>query len=144
MGFLFNIIFIVMKILIKENKLISVYQKVIDKCLRDLKLMADDELEIGDWVDKEILDDIHSVNSIKVNDVENVNEEYPGFTLTIIEIHVDTILNGIRHFDCFQIYYHLEYYLKVNMVGKTRKIQIKIIEDSLDLKMKTLSGNTYN
>ena len=123
-----------MKILIKENKLISVYQKVIDKCLRDLKLMADNELEIGDWVDKEILDDIHSVNSINVNNIETVNEVYPGFTLTIIEIHVDTLLDGIRYFDCFQIYYDLEYYLKVNMIGKTRKIQIKIIEDSLDLK----------
>lgn len=136
MGFLFNIIFIDMKILIKENKLISVYQKFIDKCLKDIKLMADEEIEWEDWVDNEVLDDINAVDSITVNNVERIDENYPGLTLIIFEIHVSTLLDSPKYIDCFQIYYNIEHYLKRTIFGKSRDFKVKIIEDNIELKDK--------
>jgi len=135
-GFLFNIIFIDMKILIKENKLISVYQKFIDKCLKDIKLMADEEIEWEDWVDNEVLDDINAVDSITVNNVERIDENYPGLTLIIFEIHVSTLLDSPKYIDCFQIYYNIEHYLKRTIFGKSRDFKVKIIEDNIELKDK--------
>ena len=125
-----------MKILIKENKLISVYQKFIDKCLKDIKLMADEEIEWEDWVDNEVLDDINAVDSITVNNVERIDENYPGLTLIIFEIHVSTLLDSPKYIDCFQIYYNIEHYLKRTIFGKSRDFKVKIIEDNIELKDK--------
>ena len=136
MGFLFIIIFIDMKILITENKLISVYQKFIDRCLRDIKLMADDEIDWEDWVDNEILDDINAVESIKVNDVEKIVKNHYGITMIIFEIHVSTLLDSHKYFDCFQIYYNIEHYLKRTIFGKSRDFKVKIIEDNIEMKNK--------
>jgi len=133
---LFIIIFIDMKILITENKLISVYQKFIDRCLRDIKLMADDEIDWEDWVDNEILDDINAVESIKVNDVEKIVKNHYGITMIIFEIHVSTLLDSHKYFDCFQIYYNIEHYLKRTIFGKSRDFKVKIIEDNIEMKNK--------
>ena len=128
-----------MKVLISENKLVSVYQKFIDKCLSNIKLMADDEIEWEDWVDDELLEDINVVDSIKVNNVEKIVDNYPlnpGLDLIIFEIHVSTLLNGPKYFDCFQIYYNIEHYLKRTIFGKSRNFKVKIIEDNIELKDK--------
>ena len=125
-----------MKILITENKLISVYQKFIDRCLRDIKLMADDEIDWEDWVDNEILDDINAVESIKVNDVEKIVKNHYGITMIIFEIHVSTLLDSHKYFDCFQIYYNIEHYLKRTIFGKSRDFKVKIIEDNIEMKNK--------
>ena len=139
MGFLFIIIFIDMKILITENKLISVYQKFIDRCLSNIKLMADEEIEWEDWVDNELFEDINVVDSIKVNDVKKIvkdNFGNPDLDLIIFEIHVSTLLNSPKYFDCYQIYYNIEHYLKRTIFGKSREFQVKIIEDNIELKDK--------
>jgi hypothetical protein len=125
-----------MKVLIAENKLVGVYQKLTDNCLSLLRDMANDEQDIADWVDPEILNDVTGIDSITVNNVEKEVVIYPGFTLTIFKVHVSTILGGIRFVDCFQIYHNIEYYLKVNSVGKSREIQVKIIEDNIERKDK--------
>jgi hypothetical protein len=126
-----------MKVLITENKLISLYQRFIDECLRDIKLMSDEEIEWADWVDKEVLDDIGAVDSIKVNNVEKVVKDYAGITFgTIYEVHVSTLLDSIKYLDCFQIYYNFEHYLKRTIFGKSRDFKVKIIEDNLELKNK--------
>ena len=136
MGFLFNTIFIDMKVLIAENKLVNVYQKLIDDCLNLLWDIADENQAIPDWVDPEILNDVTSIDSITVNNIEKEVVTYPAFTLTIFKVHVSTILGGIRFVDCFQIYYNIEYYLKVNSIGRSRAIQVKIIEDNIERKDK--------
>ena len=125
-----------MKLLIAENKLVGVYQKLTDNCLSLLRDMANDEQDIADWVDPEILNDVTGIDSITVNNVEKEVENYPNFTLTIFKIHVNTVLDSVRFIDCFQIYYNIEYYLKVKSVGKSREIQIKIIEDNIEQKDK--------
>lgn len=125
-----------MKVLITENKLVGLYQKLTNDCLNLLWDMADGNQEIADWVDPEILNDVTSIDSITVNNIEKEVENYPAFTLTIFKVHVSTILGGIRFVDCFQIYYNIEYYLKVNSIGKSREIQVKIIEDNIEQKNK--------
>jgi hypothetical protein len=125
-----------MKVLISENKLVGLYQKLTDDCLNLLWDIADENQATPDWVDPEILNDVTSIDSITVNNVEKETEIYPGFTLTIFKVHVSTILGGIRFVDCFQIYRNIEYYLKVNSVGKSREIQVKIIEDNIERKDK--------
>ena len=125
-----------MKVLIAENKLVNVYQKLIDDCLNLLWDIADENQDIPDWVDPEILNDVTGIDSITVNNVEKEIENYPGFTLTILNVHVSTILGSIKHIDCFQIYFNIEYYLKVNSIGKSRAIQVKIIEDNIERKDK--------
>ena len=136
MGFLFNIVFIYMKVLIAENKLVGIYQKLTDNCLSLLRDMANGEQDIADWVDPEILNDVTGIDSITVNNVVKEIENYPNFTLTIFKIHVNTVLDSVRFIDCFQIYYNIEYYLKFKSVGKSREIQIKIIEDNIERKDK--------
>jgi len=125
-----------MKVLISENKLVGLYQKLTDDCLNLLWDIADENQSTPDWVDPEILNDVTSIDSITVNNVEKETEIYPGFALTIFKVHVSTILGGVRFVDCFQIYYNIEYYLKVNSVGKSREIQVKIIEDNIERKDK--------
>jgi hypothetical protein len=125
-----------MKVLIAENKLVGLYQKLTNDCLNLLWDIADENQETPDWVDPEILNDVTSIDSITVNNIEKEVENYPGFTLTIFKVHVSTILGGIRFVDCFQIYHNIEYYLKVNSVGKSREIQVKIIEDNIERKDK--------
>lgn len=125
-----------MKVLITENKLVGLYQKLTNDCLNLLWDMADGNQEIADWVDPEILNDVTSIDSITVNNIEKEVENYPAFTLTIFKVHVSTILGGIRFVDCFQIYHNIEYYLKVNSIGKSREIQVKIIEDNIEQKNK--------
>ena len=125
-----------MKVLITENKLVGLYQKLTNDCLNLLWDMADDNQEVADWVDPEILNDVTSIDSITVNNIEKEVVNYPAFTLTIFKVHVSTILGGIRFVDCFQIYHNIEYYLKVNSVGKSREIQVKIIEDNIEKKNK--------
>lgn len=125
-----------MKVLITENKLVGLYQKLTNDCLNLLWDMADGNQEIADWVDPEILNDVTSIDSITVNNIEKEVENYPAFTLTIFKVHVSTILGGVRFVDCFQIYHNIEYYLKVNSIGKSREIQVKIIEDNIEQKNK--------
>lgn len=125
-----------MKVLITENKLVGLYQKLTNDCLNLLWDIADENQEIPDWVDPEILNDVTSIDSITVNNIEKEVENYPAFTLTIFKVHVSTILGGIRFVDCFQIYHNIEYYLKVNSIGKSREIQVKIIEDNIEQKNK--------
>jgi hypothetical protein len=133
---LFIIIFIDMKILITENKLISVYQKFIDRCLSNIKLMDEGDVEWEDWVDREVLDNINVVESIKVNDVEKIVKNHYGITIIIFEIHVSTLLDSHKYFDCFQIYYNIEHYLKRTIFGKSRDFKVKIIEDNIEMKNK--------
>jgi hypothetical protein len=125
-----------MKVLISENKLVGLYQKLTDDCLNLLWDIADENQATPDWVDPEILNDVTSIDSITVNNVEKETEIYPGFALTIFKVHVSTILGGVRFVDCFQIYHNIEYYLKVKSVGKSREIQVKIIEDNIERKDK--------
>lgn len=125
-----------MKVLITENKLVGLYQKLINDCLNLLKDMADGNQEIADWVDPEILNDVTSIDSITVNNIEKEVETYPAFTLSFFNVHVSTILDSVRFVDCFQIYYNIEYYLKVNSIGRSREIQVKIIEDNIEQKNK--------
>jgi hypothetical protein len=125
-----------MKVLITENKITSLYQRFINECLMKLKLMDEGDTEWEDWVDREVLDNINAVDSIKVNNVEKIVKDYAGITLTIFEVHVSTLLDSHRYLDCFQIYYNIEHYLKRTIFDKSRDFKVKIIEDNIELKDK--------
>ena len=125
-----------MKLLITENRLVSVYQKLIDNCIGEMVDIADNPGNVPDWVDPYVLDDFDSIGSIKVTDAETYNEEYPAFTILVIKIHADVILDSIKFFDLDNLKYHLEYYLKSHMFGRDRTVQLNVLFDNVELKNK--------
>ena len=125
-----------MKILITENKLVSTYQRLINKCIDLMVKVAYNPDNVPDWVDPYVLDDFDSVENITVTDVETYNEEYPAFSILVIEIHADVILDSIKFYELDNLKFHLEYYIKTTIFGKDRTTQVNILFDNVDLKNK--------
>ena len=87
-----------MKVLITENKMVNLYQSLIDKCVSEL-ISIDGPDNVPDWVDPRVLDDIESVDSIKVTNVDIYDETYPGANIMVVNIHVNIVLDSINFFD---------------------------------------------
>ena len=125
-----------MKILITENRMINLYQSLINRCIDELISMGYDETPTEDWVDPYVLDEADAIDSITVNDVETYNEEYPAFTILVVEIHADVILDSLKRFDLTNLKYHIEYFIKSNTFGRDRGVKIDLLFDSVELKNK--------
>lgn len=124
-----------MRVLITENKMVKIYQSLIDKCVSEL-VNIDGVDNIPVWVDPMVLDDFDTIDTIKVTDVETYNEEYPAFKIYIINIRVDVVLDSIRLIDLDNLRFHLEYYIKTRLFGKDRSVRVNILMDNVDLKNK--------
>ena len=122
-----------MKVLITENKMVNLYQSLIDKCVSEL-VSIDGVDNVPDWVDSRVLDDFESVDSIKVTNVDIYDEAYPGANIMVVNIHVNIVLDSINFFDTSNLLFHLEYYVKGHTFGRDRSVKLKIIEDNVDLK----------
>ena len=122
-----------MKVLITENKMVNLYQSLIDKCVSEL-VSIDGVDNVPDWVDSRVLDDFESVDSIKVTNVDIYDEAYPGANIMVVNIHVNIVLDSINFFDTSNLLFHLEYYVKGLTFGRDRGVKLKIIEDNVDLK----------
>ena len=122
-----------MKVLITENKMVNLYQSLIDKCVSEL-VSIDGVDNVPDWVDSRVLDDFESVDSIKVTNVDIYDETYPGANIMVVNIHVNIVLDSINFFDTSNLLFHLEYYVKGLTFGRDRGVKLKIIEDNVDLK----------
>ena len=125
-----------MKILITENRMINLYQSLINRCIDELISMGYDETPTEDWVDPYVLDEADAIDSITVNDVETYNVEYPAFTILVIEIHADVILDSLKRFDLTNLKYHIEYFIKSNTFGRDRGVKIDLLFDTVELKNK--------
>ena len=125
-----------MKILITENRMINLYQSLINRCIDELISMGYDETPTEDWVDPSVFDDADSIDSITVNDVETHNVEYPAFTILVIKIHADVILGSLKRFDLTNLKYHIEYFIKSNTFGRDRGVKIDLLFDTVELKNK--------
>lgn len=124
-----------MKVLITENKMVNLYQSLIDKCVSEL-ISIDGPDNVPDWVDPYVLDDFDRVDSIKVTNVDIYDETYPGANIMVVNIHVNIVLDSINFFDTSNLLFHLEYYVKGFTFGRDRSVKLKIIEDNVDLKNK--------
>lgn len=124
-----------MKVLITENKMVNICQSLIDKCISEL-ISIDGPDNVPDWVDPRVLDDIESVDSIKVTDVHMHDETVRNESILAVYIHVDIVLDSINYFDVDNITFHLEYYIKGHTFGIDRRVQLVIITDNLNLKNK--------
>lgn len=116
--------------------MINLYQSLINRCIDELNSMGFEETSIEDWVDPSVFDDADSIDSITVNDVETYNEEYPAFTILVIEIHADVILDSLKRFDLTNLKYHIEYFIKSNTFGRDRGVKIDLLFDTVELKNK--------
>lgn len=125
-----------MKVLITENKMVNIYQSLINKCIELIVKVAYEPDFIPDWVDPRVLDDFDSVDSIKVTNVDMHNEIYPNMNIKVINIHVDIVLNSIKYFDVDNLLFHLSYFVKVHTFGRDRSVQLTVIADNVDLKNK--------
>ena len=125
-----------MKVLITENKMVNLYQSLIDKCISELIEVAYQPDNIPDWVDPRVLDDIESVDSIKVTDVHIHDENLPNLNILAVYIHVDIVLDSMKYFDVDNLLFHLEYYVKGHTFGRDRGVQLVITADNVDLKNK--------
>ena len=125
-----------MKILITENRMINLYQSLINRCIDELISMGYQETPTEDWVDPYVLDEADAIDSITVNDVETYNLEYPAFTILVIEIHADVILDSLKRFDLTNLKYHIEYFIKSNTFGRDRGVKIDLLFDTVELKNK--------
>jgi hypothetical protein len=125
-----------MKILITENRLINLYQSLINRCVDELSSMGNEEIPAEDWVDPYVLDEADAIDSITVNDVEVMDETYPSFSIMVVEIHADVILDSLKRFDLTNLKYHIEYFIKANTFGRDRGVKIDLLFDSVELKNK--------
>lgn len=125
-----------MKVLITENKMVNLYQSLIDKCVSELIEDAYQPDNVPDWVDPYVLDDFDRIGSIKVTNVDIYDEDYPGANIMVVNIHVNIVLDSIKFFDTSNLLFHLEYYVKGHTFGRDRSVKLKIIEDNVDLKNK--------
>ena len=125
-----------MKVLITENKMVNLYQSLIDKCVSELIEVAYQPDNVPDWVDPYVLDDFDRIGSIKVTNVDIYDEAYPGANIMVVNIHVNIVLDSINFFDTSNLLFHLEYYVKGHTFGRDRSVKLKIIEDNVDLKNK--------
>jgi hypothetical protein len=125
-----------MKILITENRMINLYQSLINRCIDELISMGYDEIPIEDWVDLYVFDEAEAIDSITVNDVEVMDETYPSFSIMVVEIHADVILSSLKRFDLDNLKYHIEYFIKANTFGPDRGVKIDLSFDSVELKNK--------
>lgn len=125
-----------MKVLITENKMVNLYQSLIDKCISELIEVAYQPDNIPDWVDPRVLDDFDCVDSIKVTNVDIYDETYPGANIMTVNIHVNIVLDSIKYFDVDNLIFHLEYYVKGHTFGRDRGVKLDIIADNVDLKNK--------
>lgn len=123
-----------MKVLITENKMVNLYQSLIDKCVSELIEVAHQPDNVPDWVDPRVLDDFESVDSIKVTDVHIHDENLPNLNILAVYIHVDIVLDSMRYFDVDNLLFHLEYYVKGLTFGRDRGVQLVITADNVDLK----------
>lgn len=124
-----------MKVLITENKMVNLYQSLIDKCVSEL-ISIDGADNVPDWVDPYVLDDFESVDSIKVTDVHIHDENLPNLSILAVYIHVDIVLDSMTYFDVDNLLFHLEYYVKGYTFGRDRGVQLVIAADNVDLKNK--------
>ena len=125
-----------MKVLITENKMVNLYQSLIDKCVSELIEVAYQPDNVPDWVDPRVLDDFDRVDSIKVTDVHIHDENLPNLNILAVYIHVDIVLDSMKYFDVDNLLFHLEYYVKGLTFGRDRGVQLVITADNVDLKNK--------
>lgn len=125
-----------MKVLITENRLVNLYQTLINNCIDELVDVAYNPDNIPDWVDPYVLDEADAIDSITVTNAETYDVEYPAFTILVIEIDANVILDSIKLFDLDNLKYHLEYYLKSHMFGRDRTVQLNVRFDNVELKNK--------
>ena len=125
-----------MKILITENRMINLYQSLINRCIDELISMGYQETPTEDWVDPYVLDEADAIDSITVNDVEVMDETYPSFSIMVIEIHADVILDSLKRFDLTNLKYHIEYFIKAKTFGRDRGVKIDLLFNTVELKNK--------
>ena len=125
-----------MKILITENRMINLYQSLINRCVNELISMGYQEIPTEDWVDPYVFDEAEGIDSITVNDVEVMDETYPSFSIMVVEIHADVILGSLKRYDLTNLKYHIEYFIKSNTFGRDRGVKIDLLFDTVELKNK--------
>jgi hypothetical protein len=126
-----------MKILITENRMINLYQSLINRCIDELISMGNGEIPEENWVDPYVFAEAEAIDSITVNDVEVMDENYPSFSIMVVEIHADVILDSLKFYDLENLNYHIEYFIKANTFGKSdRGVKIDLSFDSVELKNK--------
>ena len=117
--------------------MVKLYQTLIDRCVSSLVSMGYEEIPTEDWVDPSVFDEADAIESITVNDVEVMDVTYPSFSIMVVEIHADVILDSLKRFDLTNLKYHLEYFIKSNTFGKGDKnVKINLVIDNVDLKNK--------
>ena len=126
-----------MKILITENRMINLYQSLINRCVNELSSMSYEEIPIENWVDPYVFSEADAIDSITVNNVEVMDETYPSFSIMVVEIHADVILDSLKRFDLENLNYHIELFIKANTFGKgDRGVKIDLLFDTVELKNK--------
>jgi len=125
-----------MKIIINENKMVNLYQSLINRCVDELISMGYGEFPIEDWIDPSVFDEADRVDSITVNNVETMDENYPSFSIFVVEIYADVVLDSIRRINLDNLKQHLEYYIKTHTFGPDRGVKIDLFFNSIELKNK--------
>ena len=119
-----------------KKEIICLYQSLINRCIDELISMGYQETPTEDWVDPYVLDEADAIDSITVNDVEVMDETYPSFSIMVIEIHADVILDSLKRFDLTNLKYHIEYFIKANTFGRDRGVKIDLLFKTVELKNK--------
>ena len=122
-----------MKVIVDEQKLIKLFQKLTDKYLDELKVFAEkwyDDEETPDWMSSSIVEWVDSVDKIIITHIQ-VRKDDIGHNYYIT---VDAILNSVMRFDIDEILQHISYMLIKKMFGFRSGNQIIMISDNVDLK----------
>lgn len=127
-----------MRILITENRMVKLYQTLIDRCVSSLVSMGYEEIPTEDWVDPSVFDEADAIESITVTNVVNSDEIYPSFRVFLVTINVNIVLDTyLRNVNLDNLEYHLEDYIKSFTFGKGDKnVKINLVIDNVDLKNK--------
>lgn len=117
--------------------MINLYQSLINRCIDELISMGYQETPTEDWVDPYVFSEVEAIDSITVNNVEVMDENYPSFSIMVVEIHADVILGSLKRFDLENLNYHIELFIKANTFGKgDRGVKIDLLFDTVELKNK--------
>jgi len=110
-----------MKLQITENKLESVFQKMIDKSVLEIKNIVDntgDDDEIPDWLSYDSANIIDNVDSIKINRI--VKD-------TKMKVYVDVYIDSMMFFDVTELLFDIIFYIK-NTFG----VELQLIENEVE------------
>ena len=124
-----------MKITIDLNKLTTMFQKLIDKFLEELKVYAEkwyNDEYVPVWFSGNIVEWVDSVDKLVISDIQVFNQNDGN----IYYIMVDAILDSVMRFDIDEILHHISYLIEKRLFGVRSGNNVQIYSDNIELKNK--------